>query len=53
MFVISMGAAIALSCDVTYALWAKTIIVVDYTIIILEQCGHVLRLIHDTCMNIH
>jgi alpha-beta hydrolase superfamily lysophospholipase len=34
LFVISMGAAIALSCDVTCAPWAKTIIVVDYTIIL-------------------
>jgi hypothetical protein len=41
MFVISMGAAIALSCDVTCALRAKTIIVVDYTII-LEHCDQCL-----------
>jgi hypothetical protein len=43
IFVISMGAVIALSCDVTCALRAMTIIVVDYTII----------LQHATCMNIH
>jgi predicted transcriptional regulator len=48
---LSMGAAIALSCDVTCAFRALTSVVVDYTII-LQHCDQCLvRPIHGTCLH--